>query len=122
MSNSLLELSVLQDAPLLRALSLSGVPLLARAMDRPCELYTYHAPAVVITEGHHIRPMYLQKRVYEGAILDHELKFLCGNCHGAVHAWLYWIMGDRSMPNPQPGRYAKQEAERTFAWFEEAVA
>lgn len=114
---TLLSLATLEDEDALFRLILQGVPLLANATDRPCELYTYHAPAVVVTEGHHIHPLYLQKRAYEGEILDNELKFLCGNCHGAVHAWLYWLMGERREPSPTPGRYARQEAERTLAWF-----
>ena len=36
----------------------------ARAADRPCELYRYHAPVPSRTQGHHRRPVYLQNRVY----------------------------------------------------------
>ena len=90
----------------------------AYATERPCELAAYHAPAPVMTEGHHIHPVFLQNRVY-GQIRDNELKYLCGNCHDAVHAWLYWLLGERREPL-NVGRLAKAEAERTFTWYLEA--
>lgn len=83
--------------------------------EKPCALVAYHAPTPVMTEGHHIHPVYLQNRLY-GNIQDNELKYMCSNCHDAVHAWLYWIMGERRQP-PNIGRAAKAEAERTYAWF-----
>ena len=91
----------------------------AQAADKPCELYSYHAPAVVQTEGHHVRPVYLQNRVY-GRIQDPTLKYVCGNCHAAIHRWLSWLLGEQSKPNPEPGWKAKAEAQRTFDWYMEA--
>jgi hypothetical protein len=87
----------------------------ASAAEHPCSLVTYHAPQPVITQGHHIHPVFLQNRLY-GKIVDSELKWLCGTCHDSVHAWLYWILGERIEP-PYIGRAAKAEAERTFAWY-----
>ncbi len=92
----------------------------AYATDRGCELAAYHAPEPVMTEGHHIHPVFLQNRVY-GRIVDNELKFLCSNCHDAVHAWLYWLLGERRQPL-NVGRLARAEAERTYAWFLEVSA
>lgn len=92
----------------------------AEAADRPCQLYAYHAPAVVQTEGHHVHPVYLQNRVY-GRIRDNELKYLCGNCHAAVHRWIAWLLGEQSKPNPEPGRLAKAEAQRTVDWYRQAL-
>lgn len=93
----------------------------AQAALKPCVLYAYHAPAPVETEGHHWRPVYLQNRLY-GKIVDNTLIWLCGNCHSAVHAWLYYLMGERRRPDPEPGRKAKAEAERTLTWYQEALA
>ena len=88
----------------------------AQATAHPCELHDYHAPAPVVTEGHHWKPVYLQNRLY-GRIVDSTLTWLCSNCHEAVHAWLYYLMGERRRPNPDPGRKAKAEAQRTYEWF-----
>ncbi len=96
-------------------------PRTARAADRPCQLYTYHAPAVVQTEGHHRHPVYLQNRVY-GRIQDPELLWVCGNCHAAIHEWVSWLLGEAREPDPHPGRLAKAEAERTVAWYRAASA
>lgn len=93
----------------------------ATAAERPCQLYTFHAPKVVRTEGHHRRPVYLQNRVY-GRIRDPELLWVCGNCHDAIHEWLSWLLGEARKPNPEPGRKAKAEAARTLAWYREAAA
>ncbi len=95
-------------------------PRTASAAERPCELYVYHAPTVVVTEGHHRRPVYLQNRVY-GQIRDPELLWLCSNCHESVHAWLYWLMGERREPNPHPPPRAKTEAQRTLHWYAAAT-
>ena len=88
----------------------------AQAALRPCELYVYHAPVPVVTEGHHPRPIYLQNRLY-GRTIYGDLKYFCSNCHDAVHAWLYWLLGERQKPNPEPGRNAKAEALATYRWY-----
>lgn len=90
-------------------------PLTASAQDKPCQLYTYHAPAVVITEYHHSKPVYLQNRLY-GRIVYPADTWLCSNCHEAVHAWLYWLLGERRQPTGV-GIYAKAEAQRTYDWY-----
>ncbi len=92
----------------------------ASAAERPCELYGYHAPTVVITEGHHRHPVYIQNRVY-GRIQDSELLWLCSSCHESVHAWLYWLMGERREPNPHPPPRAKAEAKRALDWYAAAT-
>ena len=88
----------------------------ATAAERPCELYSYHAPAVVRTQGHHINPVYLQNRVY-GRIQNPELKWLCGSCHDATHEWIGFLLGESRRPNPEPGRLAKAEAQRSVDWY-----
>ncbi len=88
----------------------------APAAERPCQLYGPHYPAVVITEGHHRHPAYMQNEVY-GQIRDTELAWLCSNCHEAVHAWLYHLTGKRRQPDPIPPPRARAEAERTYAWY-----
>jgi hypothetical protein len=91
-------------------------PRTAFAATHPCELVGYHAPAVIITEYHHTKPVYLQNRLY-GQILHGPDLWVCSNCHEAIHAWLYWLLGERHEP-PHIGRNAKAEAERTFAWYQ----
>jgi len=88
----------------------------APAAERPCELRSYHAPAVVRTQGHHRAPVYLQNRVY-GRIRDPELIYLCGNDHDAVHEWIGFLLGESRRPNPEPGRLAKAEAQRSVDWY-----
>jgi hypothetical protein len=90
-------------------------PVTAFAADRPCVLVAYHAPIPVITEYHHSKPVYLQNRLY-GKILYGPDLWVCSNCHEAIHAWLYWLMGERKHP-PVMGRAAKAEAQRTFDWY-----
>ena len=92
----------------------------ARAADLPCKLYTHHAPRVVRTQGHHVFPMYLQRRVW-GEVRDETLMWLCGTCHDSVHEWLGWLLGETRRPNPEPGRYAKAEAEATLNLYQAAV-
>jgi hypothetical protein len=87
----------------------------AFAQDHACQLVSYHAPEPIITEYHHTKPVYLQNRLY-GRILYGADLWLCSNCHESVHAWLYWLLGERKQP-PHIGRAAKAEAERTFAWY-----
>ena len=89
----------------------------ARAADHPCELYAYHSPRVVRTDGHHIRPVYLQNRAH-GRIVDPTLKWLCPNCHTAVHDWLSFLLHEARRPDPEPGRLAKAEAQASYDWFQ----
>lgn len=97
-----------------------AAPVAATAASQPCELYDYHAPKVVRTQGHHRHPVYLQNRVY-GRILDPELLWVCGSCHDAVHEWIGFLLGETRRPDPEPGRKAKAEAETTVAWFRAAL-
>lgn len=90
----------------------------AFAAAQPCSLVGYHAPAPVVTEFHHSKPVFLQNRLY-GQIRYGADMWLCSNCHEAVHAWLYWLLGERKQP-PNIGRAAKAEAERTYLWYLEA--
>ena len=90
-------------------------PRTAFAALQPCALVAYHAPAPVVTEFHHTKPVFLQNRLY-GKIVHAADLWVCSNCHEAIHAWLYWLLGERKQP-PSIGRAAKAEAERTFAWY-----
>lgn len=98
----------------------SPPPRTATAADRPCELYRHHEPVVVQTAGHHIHPVYLQDRVY-GRIQDPLLKWLCPNCHTAVHEVIGWLLGESRRPNPMPGRNVLAEARRTVQWYRDAM-
>lgn len=92
-----------------------AVPRTGFQDSHPCELVTYHAPLPVMTEYHHQKPVYLQTRLY-GKVLYGPSLWLCGNCHDAIHAWLYWLLGERREP-PRVGRAAKLEAQATFDWY-----
>lgn len=95
--------------------AIQPVPRKAFHTDHPCSLVDYHAPTPVMTEYHHSKPVYLQNRLY-GAIRYPADTWVCSNCHDAIHAWLYWLMGERKQP-PHIGRAAKAEAQRTYEWF-----
>jgi hypothetical protein len=90
------------------------------AYDRSCELVSYHAPAPVVTEHHHRRPIYLQLHLW-GAVRYPADLWVCSNCHEAIHAWAYWLLGERKQP-PRIGRAAKAEAESMVAWYEGELA
>ena len=96
-------------------------PDTATAYEKPCELYAYHAPAVVRTQGHHRHPQYLQIRAF-GRLVDAELLWLCGSCHDAVHEWIGYLLGESRRPSPEPGRLAKAEAQRSVDWFRKVTA
>lgn len=96
-------------------------PATATASSRPCELYRYHAPAPVRTQGHHRHPVYLQNRLF-GRIVDNELLWVCGTCHDSVHEWVAYLLGEARRPSPEPGRLAKAEAERTVDWYRAQLA
>jgi hypothetical protein len=77
-------------------------PRTAHASQRPCELYAHSgSPRPTRTQGHHRHPVYLQNRVY-GQIRDPELLWVCGLCHDSIHAYLDWLLGDASKPDPMP--------------------
>ena len=94
-------------------------PRQAQATEHPCELADYHAPAPVITEFHHTKPVFLQNRLYGRIVYPADL-WVCSNCHEAIHAWLYWLLGERKKPTVM-GRLARAEAERTYAWYLDAL-
>lgn len=87
----------------------------AFATVHPCELVAYHAPRPVVTEFHHTKPVFLQNTLYGHIVYPADL-WVCSNCHEAIHAWLYWLLGERKQPD-YIGRAAKVEAERTFQWY-----
>lgn len=90
-------------------------PRTAFFADQPCQLVSYHAPEPVMTEHHHQHPVYMQQRLY-GRIVDGPSLWVCSNCHDSVHAWVYWLTGERHQPQ-RIGRAAKAEAERTYEWW-----
>lgn len=97
--------------------AMTTLPLTAPAALKPCELYLDHGSSrPSMTQGHHVLPVYLQNRVY-GRIQDPALMYLCGTCHDNTHAWLYWLMGDRSKPNPEPPARSKALAQRAYDWY-----
>jgi hypothetical protein len=102
-------------------LDLQHTPETATAAEHPCAAYLYHAPAVVRTQYHHTKPMYLQERLYGKVLYGADL-WLCGNCHDSVHEWLGYLLGESRMPNPQPGWKIKKIAQATFDWYVAASA
>lgn len=87
----------------------------AFATEHPCMLVTYHAPEPVMTEYHHSKPVFLQNALYGRIVYGPDL-YVCSNCHDAIHAWLYWLLGQHRMPE-RIGRAAKAEAQRTLYWY-----
>lgn len=90
----------------------------AQAALHPCEMYVDHGSArPCLTQGHHLKPVFLQNRVY-GRLVDGTLMWLCGTCHDNLHAWLYFLLGERREPTPHPPARAKAAAQKVFDWFE----
>lgn len=97
-------------------------PNTAHAAVKPCAMYKTHGSAVsVITEGHHIRPEFLQRRVYNGDTPDNEKVWLCPNCHTNLHAWLYFLLGEWREPNPHPPARSKAWAQEAYDWYQQAL-
>lgn len=118
----LLTLDRLNDADALLELALSGEPMEASALDRPCQMYRDHGSArPSVTQGHHVYPIYLQNRKY-GQIRHGDLRWLCGTCHDNTHAWIYWLMGERKKPNPEPPPRAQELARVVVAWYTDGAA
>ncbi len=89
----------------------------APAATHPCQMYLDHGSAQPsVTQGHHTRPVFLQNRKY-GRIRDGSLLWLCGTDHDSLHAWLYYLLGERKMPDPLPPRRARRWAEEVYAWY-----
>ena len=96
--------------------------LTAPAADKPCSIYIDHGSArPAVTQGHHVKPVYLQNRKY-GRIVDPTLMYLCGTCHDNVHAWIYWLMGERTKPNPEPPLRAQRLAAWVVDWYVDGSA
>lgn len=88
----------------------------AAAAVHPCELHAYHRPVVVITQHHHSKPVYLQKRLWGEVRFDADT-WLCGTGHDAVHAWLAWMLGEGRKPDPIPGYETRRSALATYNWY-----
>lgn len=91
-------------------------PRTAHAAEHPCELHRYHAPAVVRTQYHHSKCVYLQNRLY-GRIKYGADTWICGTDHDSLHAWLDWLLGEADKPDPEPGRMVKAAAQQTYDWY-----
>jgi hypothetical protein len=83
--------------------------------DQPCQLVEVHRPRPVTSEHHHTKPEFLQQRLWGEVRFGPDL-WVCPNCHDAIHAWLYWLLGEHRQP-PYIGLAAKHEAERTYQWY-----
>lgn len=91
------------------------IPAKAFFGEQPCQLADYHKPHPVMTEFHHQKPVFLQNRLY-GKIVYGPSLWVCANCHEAIHAWLYYLLGEHREP-PYIGRLARLEAEKTYQWY-----
>lgn len=87
----------------------------AQFTEHPCELVKYHAPTPVMTEFHHRKPVFLQNKLYGKIVYGADL-WVCSNCHDAIHAWLYFMLGMWKEPT-HIGRAAKAEAVNAYEWF-----
>lgn len=94
----------------------------ATATSRPCELYAHtDSPIVVRTQGHHRFPLYLQRRLYNGAAPNNDLLWVCGLCHDSIHDLLSYRLGEARQPDPMPGRNVRRVVNETLAWYEAAL-
>lgn len=83
--------------------------------DHSCALYKWHNPQPVMVGYCYQKPVFLQKKLYDKVLYGPSVWF-CGNCHDAVLAWLYHLLGIREEP-PVIGSKAKREAEKTYDWY-----
>lgn len=88
--------------------------------EQPCQLVKAHSPRPVMTEHHHTKPEYLQNRLWGEVRFGPDL-WVCANCHDAIHAWLYWLLGEHRRPL-NIGYAARAQAERTYQWYMAEVA
>lgn len=88
----------------------------APAGERPCEVRIYHRPEPVITQGHHIHPVFLQNRLW-GKIRDNTFLWVCGTDHDSIHAWLYYLLGEHHKPAVDPGPLVRARAQASFDWY-----
>ena len=91
-------------------------PRTAQGAEQPCEVYEYHAPKPTRTQFHHLKPVYLQNRLYGTIKYGPEL-WACGTCHDSMHDWIYYLMGERRKPDPEPGWKVKRRAQETVDWY-----
>lgn len=89
----------------------------AQASDQPCRLHRYHSPVLVRTQGHHMFPLYLQRRVYDGEIRIHDILWLCGTGHDSIHAWLGWLLGESYKPDQRVGYETMDIVEAVVKWY-----
>ena len=89
----------------------------ALARDKPCEIYSHRcAPYPSRTQGHHLYPVYLQKRLW-GEVRLHDRVWACGLCHDSIHDWIDWQLGEARQPLPHPGRNHRRYAEMALEWY-----
>lgn len=99
-----------------------ATPKTARAVDHPCELYSYHQPMVLRTQYHHSKPVYLQNRVY-GQIIYGADFWVCGTCHDSLHETIDWLLNEGRQPYPMPGVNSNiyRKAMQTVDWYRAAT-
>jgi hypothetical protein len=96
-------------------------PREAQATDKPCELHVVHRPVVVRTQGHHVFPIYLQKRLYDGAVRHGDLLWLCGTGHDSLHAWLGYALGEAYKPAQRVGTETMERVAQVVEWYRGAA-
>lgn len=92
-------------------------PREAQAVDKPCELHASHSPVVVRTQGHHLFPIYLQKRVFNGEVRHNDLVWLCGTGHDSLHAWLGWALSESYKPVQRVGWETMRIVDSVVEWY-----
>jgi hypothetical protein len=79
-------------------------------------MYADHGSSYPVrTQGHHLYPEYLQRRLWGYTPLQ-ELIWLCGTCHDSIHAWLDFLLGEAYQPPTPPARI-RRNAEMVLAWY-----
>jgi len=86
------------------AIDVQGAELLpAKIMqDAPggaCVLHGTHSPRNVISELHHVFPVYLQAKVWpDGKVRDPEKRPICSTSHNTVHYGLSYVLEHGTWP------------------------
>lgn len=74
-----------------------------------------------LTHRHHVKPEFLQRRLYDGKEPHQEITYLCGACHDNLHNWLYFLLGEWREPDPHPPYRARQWAQVAYDWYVEEL-
>lgn len=90
-------------------------PLMISSQISPCVLHKDHSPVTIINELHHIRPLYLQRRLW-GAERNDERWSLCATGHSSVHSAIESALGGHGLPRWCVSK-TRDLVEWTLRWY-----